>query len=151
MPKKLTYQDTTHLHETTLALVQTIHENSGIPQHTLAALAGIKPSICSARICSLIERGLVTRTTYLEKGQTIRPLRLTALGRQQLARQLPGDDAEHIAGPRTLSPMKGGNYLGTELRPYTGRPGALDFLRPASRMGERLVAHPSAWMAEATA
>ena len=45
-----------------------------------------------------------------------------------------------IAKPQTFSKMSG-TYDGAELRPYVGRPGAMDAFAKPSRMGDSLHAH----------
>lgn len=44
-----------------------------------------------------------------------------------------------VAEPQRTNIWEAGTYAGEDLRPYDGRPGANDFLRYPSRMGDELV------------
>lgn len=71
----------------------------------------------------------------------------TAVGRDQLRayeinsvpRLRVSTSAPTVAGPRTAQLTTRGFYVGDELRPYEGRPGAMDAFALPSRMGSRLV------------
>jgi len=110
--------------------------------------------------------GLVMRQAARRHDRTRTTLyTISTTGREQLnafdasfrVRMAVGNGAAAVASPRTAHLTTTGYYTGAELRPYDGRPGAMDAFSLPSRMGSRLhyrsgvVAHVESASREETA
>ena len=101
----------------------------------------------AAQLDQLHGAGLVMRQAARRPDRTRTTLySISASGRDQLRayeiNQVPrlrvSTGVPTIAGPRTAQLTTRGLYDGVELRPYDGRPGAMDAFALPSRMGSRL-------------
>lgn len=69
-------------------------------------------------------------------------------GKRSAARYAPGPHPSVLAQPRPTTQVRAGTYDGRELRPFAGRPGALDaFTLPSLQNGERQAYRAPAAMA----
>lgn len=88
---------------------------------------------------SLAARGLVRAITVRTAARGDTHYRITAAGTRALA-LAPRTHGAVVPSPVIARPLPPAQiYTGAELRPYEGRPGAMDAFALPSRMGRRLV------------
>ena len=118
-----------------MRVLETIQSAGPIPLRDIDARCGDAPGeTLRGTTISLMRTGHLGAA--MSSGNKVREYFLTAKGRSALRREPDLSGPLRVAGPREAA--FSGCYVGSELLPYTGRPGANQALALPSRMGSRL-------------
>jgi hypothetical protein len=106
------------------AVMRTATPSTPLTPGQIASRAGVADRTARAHICAILHRGLAYNT---------------AAGKRRAASYAWGSDPAIATLPRVQPTVRAGSYDGRELRPYEGRPGAMDaFTLPSLQNGKRV-------------